>query len=42
MKYIFWTCDVEIGELAKDEDGAFDTFVLGKIGGETVGVPLLR
>lgn len=42
MKYIFWTCDVEVGELAKDKDGAFDTFVLGKIDGETVGVPLLR
>ena len=42
MKQILLTCDTEVGELAQGFDEAFDIFVLGKITGEQVGVPLIN
>ena len=42
MRQILLTCDTEVGELAQGFDEAFDIFVLGKITGEQVGVPLIN
>lgn len=42
MKQILLTCDTEIGELSRDVDAAFDVFVLGRINGEQIGVPLIN
>lgn len=42
MKQILLSCDTEVGELAQDLDEAFALFVLGRIDGEQVGVPLIN
>lgn len=42
MKHIIWTCDTEVGELAKDLDEGFRIFVEGKISGQEVGVSLIN
>lgn len=42
MKHIIWTCDTEVGELAKDLDDGFNIFVEGKIAGQEVGVSFIN
>lgn len=42
MKHIIWTCDTEVGELAKNLDDGFKIFVEGKIAGQEVGVSFIN